>query len=78
MDRALHQRPPGTVLCRDCYNFTGKRSGPERRRAGARLCAAGIDVHDIDLFGCESYVPLALVSRSPARRGPGSPPSSAA
>ena len=72
MDPQASKRPPGTVLCRDCYNYRGMRSGPERRRWGHRLCAAGIDIHDIDLFGCESYVPLALVTRSRRGYGPAS------
>lgn len=62
MERSTAKRPGGTVLCRDCYNFKGLRSGKERR-AGARVCAAGIGAGHIDIFGCESYVPLALAGR---------------
>ena len=69
MDSGATKRPLGTVLCRDCYNFRGMRTGPERRRPGPRLCAAGIEVHDIDIFGCESYGPLTLVARTPGRDG---------
>ena len=64
MESGASKRFPGTVLCRDCYNFRGMRTGPERRRTGPRLCAAGVNVHDIDIFGCESYVPLALLART--------------
>ena len=72
MDSAASKRPPGTVMCRDCYNFRGMRSGPERRTSRARLCAAGLDVHHIDLFGCESYVPLSLAARIRPSAGPSS------
>ena len=69
MDPGASKRPPGTVLCRDCYNYRGLRSGPERRTSGPRLCAAGVDVQGIDRFRCESYVPLALVARMRERGG---------
>lgn len=77
MDTAGAKRPPGTVLCRDCYNFRGMRTGNERRTSRARLCAAGLDVQHIDLFGCESYVPLSLVSRMRLSSGSSSPDSPA-
>ena len=69
MESGGNTRAPGTVLCRDCYNYRGIRSGPERRKSGPRLCAAGIEVHHIDLFGCESYVPMTLVARMRSRGG---------
>ena len=78
MEPGATKRPLGTVLCRDCYNFRGVRTGPERRTWSPRLCAAGIDPRQhVDLFGCESYVPLTLVARtrgpdSAARGGPAS------
>ena len=51
------------ALCRDCANFKGMRIGPERRRASARLCAAGIEAR-ADPLQCESYVPLLPFART--------------
>ena len=61
MDTGAPRWASSAVLCRDCYNYKGMRSGQERRRAGQRLCAAGVDLNArADVFMCDSYIPLTI------------------